>query len=143
MDGIEKIQVRTVSTNNSGSLSFFEGSKDIPFQINRIYYIHNVPKGVARGGHAHRDLQQMLFCPFGSIKILLDNGIEKESIILDTPEKGIIIQRGIWRDMIWEKADSVLCVAASAYYEEADYVRDYEQFTKLVEMGYWNDKYHS
>lgn len=134
----EIISIKTISTENSGSLSFFEAERNIFFPIKRIYYIYRVPTGVKRGGHAHRALSQILFCPYGQIRIVLDEGIEKEEVVLDEPSKGIIISNGIWRDMIWEKDNSVLCVAASDYYDENDYIRDYDEFIKLVKAGYWS-----
>ncbi|MET3697023.1 WxcM-like protein [Bacillus oleivorans] len=130
-----KIDIKTIPTNEMGSLSFFEGESDIPFQIKRIYFIHGVPKGTQRGGHAHKQLQQILFCPFGKIEILLDNGKKKESFFLDEPNKGLIIGNGIWREMIWHNSNSVLCVAASEYYDESDYIRNYDDFLKMVKVG--------
>lgn len=133
------INIPTIPTNDAGALSFFEAQRTIPFQINRIYYIYNVKSEVKRGGHAHKELQQILFCPYGSIEILLDNGVNKESVLLDSPEKGLVLDRGIWRDMIWHQDYSVLCVAASDYYNENDYIREYNEFIRLVKEGYWNE----
>ena len=79
------IDLRTVETAGEGYLTFFEGEHDLPFPIRRIYYIHGTAQGVQRGGHAHRALRQMLFCPYGSILIKLDDGRE---VLLDRPEKG-------------------------------------------------------
>lgn len=126
------IDISTIGTDGKGSLSFFESSKDIPFEIKRIYYVHNVPEGAQRGGHAHKSLKQLLFCPFGSIEILLDDGAEKSSVVLDDPSKGLLVSDLIWRDMIWRKADSVLAVAASAFYDESDYIRNYSDFIRYI-----------
>ena len=126
------ITINTVSTPDIGSLSFFEGERDIPFSIKRIYYIHGVPENTVRGAHAHKELKQLLFCPYGSVKILLDNGKEKSEVILDNPSKGLIITPCIWRDMIWLVENSVLCVAASDYYNEDDYIRDYSEFITWI-----------
>jgi len=128
----EIITIKTIDTDGMGSLSFFEEDKDIPFQIKRIYYTYNVPTQTKRGGHAHKDLQQILFCTYGKIKVILDDGYEKEEFSLDSPNKGLIIGNNIWRDMIWDNEDSVLCVAASKYYDEKDYIRDYKEFIELV-----------
>ena len=133
-------RIRTVSTKDSGGLSFIEASKDIPFKIKRVYYIHQVPRGVKRGGHAHKELEQLLFCPYGKIEIVVDDGNEKEKYVLDSPDKGLYIGNGVWRDMIWHQDNSVLCVAVSRYYDEEDYIRDYKQFIELVIEGYWDDK---
>lgn len=132
-----KIKINTRQTPLLGSLSFFEAKRDIPFDIKRIYYIYQVPNGAQRGGHAHKALSQILFCPYGQIRIILDDGISKEEVVLDNPSKGLLISKGIWRNMIWEMDGSVLCVAASAYYDEDDYIRKYDDFLKLVKEGYW------
>ena len=126
------ITINTVPTPNIGSLSFFEAERDIPFPIKRIYYIHGVPENTERGAHAHKELKQLLFCPYGSVKILLDNGKEKSEVILDNPSKGLVITPCIWRDMIWLVENSVLCVAASDYYDEDDYIRDYSEFITWI-----------
>ena len=127
-----QITINTVSTPDIGSLSFFEAERDIPFSIKRIYYIHGVPENTERGAHAHKELEQLLFCPYGSVKILLDNGKEKSEVILDNPSKGLIITPCVWRDMIWLVENSVLCVAASDYYNEDDYIRDYSEFITWI-----------
>ena len=126
------INIKTISADCMGALSFFEGTHDVAFEIKRIYYIHDVPKGVQRGGHAHIRLRQILFCPYGSIEIILDDGVEKCSVLLDDPGKGLIIGPGLWREMIWHQENAVLCVGASEYYDEKDYIRDYDDFLRYV-----------
>lgn len=126
------IDLKTVSTPNLGSLSFFEANHDIPFPIKRIYYIHGVAKNIQRGAHAHKQLKQLLFCPYGSVKILMDDGHYKADVILDDPSKGLIITPCVWRDMLWLVENSVLCVAASDYYDEGDYIRDYNEFITWI-----------
>ena len=122
------IPLKTIESGYAGKLSFFEGTRDLPFEIKRFYYIHGVPNRTMRGGHAHKQLCQMLFCPYGSIEILLDDGREKESVLLNDPCTGLVIGPGLWRDMVWHQENSVLCVAASEYYDEADYIRSYDDF---------------
>lgn len=117
-----------------GSLSFFEAEKDVPFQIRRVYYIFGVPAGGQRGGHAHRKLRQLLFCPNGCIEIQLDDGARRESVMLDRPNKALVIGPGLWRDMVWHTDNAVLCVAASEYYDERDYIRDYRVFLENKKM---------
>lgn len=129
---IELLDIETIDTCDMGSLSFFESNKDIDFEIKRIYYIHSVPNGTKRGGHAHKKLSQILFCPYGKIRIVLDDGQEKEEVLLDKPSRGLIVKSGIWREMIWEEENSVLCVAASEYYTAEDYIRNYDDFMKMV-----------
>lgn len=127
--------IKTVSTETLGALSFFEASRDIPFDVKRIYYIYDAHKGAQRGGHAHRNLHQILFCPYGKIEIVLDDSAERESVMLDNPSKGLIIGPGLWREMIWHTDNAVLCVAASEYYDEHDYIRDYQDFLAYKKEG--------
>lgn len=122
-----------------GYLSFFEAKKDIPFEIKRIYYIYNVPEDTKRGMHAHKELQQVLWCVHGKIEVILDDGKKKETYFLDSPEKALLVSKGHWRDMYWRKEGSVLCVAASDYYNEEDYIRSYEEFLEYVKKGFWNN----
>ena len=100
---IQTISIKSVTAQGMGTLSVFEGSHDVPFDIKRIYYIHGAPKGTHRGGHAHKALRQVLWCPYGSIRIRLDNGREKADVLLDSPDKGLIVEHYMWREMIWEK----------------------------------------
>lgn len=138
----ELIDIKSIvhEDNALGGISVFEGNRDLPFGIKRIYYIHDVAAGQWRGKHAHRTLEQMLFCPYGKIRITLDNGFEKAEILLDRPDKGLIVHPGLWRDMLWEQDNSVLCVAASEYYDENDYIRDYGEFLEFAQKRAENDK---
>lgn len=126
--------------SNFGYLSFFESGNDIPFEIKRIYYTYKVPINTKRGMHAHKKLQQVLWCPYGKIEVILDDGEIRETYLLDSPEKGLLVGDGIWREMIWKKEGSVLCVAASDYYNEDDYIRDYDEFLEYVKKGYWKNE---
>ena len=126
--GCKVITIKTIPTVNAGELSFFEGSRDISFEIKRIYYISKVREGVRRGFHAHKELKQLLFCPYGRIQLILDNGIQREEITLSDPSVGVVIDKPTWREMLWLQNDSVLCVAASDYYRADDYVRNYDEF---------------
>lgn len=126
------INIKTIDSGYAGKLSFFEGCRDLPFEIKRIYYIHGVPNHSQRGGHAHKKLQQLLFCPYGTIEIVLDDAKNRQSVLLDDPGKGLLIGSGLWREMIWHTENAVLCVAASEYYDEKDYIRDYDAFLKYT-----------
>ena len=130
--GCKVINIKTIPTVGAGELSFFEGTHDVPFDIKRIYYISKVPEGIRRGFHAHKKLKQLLFCPYGKIQLILDNGKEREEITLSDPSVGVVIDRLIWREMLWLQKDSVLCVAASDFYEVEDYIRDYDEFLRLA-----------
>lgn len=99
-----------------------------PFGVKRAYWVYGVPEGIQRGGHAHRDLNQLLVCTHGSIEILTDDGVRKESVLLDNPRKGLLVGSMVWHDMVWVEKNSVLTVFASDYYDEADYIRRYDDF---------------
>lgn len=129
------IKIRTVQTEKSGQLSFVENIKDIPFEIKRIYYLTKVGEGFKRGFHAHKNLKQLLFCPYGKINIILDDGLKKEEVLLDDPSKGILIEKPLWREMAWIESNSVLMVLASDYYSEDDYIRDYNAFLSFQKSG--------
>lgn len=131
--GCKIVHIKTIPTVNAGELSFFEGTHDIPFEMKRIYYISKVPEGVRRGFHAHKELKQLLFCPYGRIQLILENETGREEIELSDPSIGVVIDRTTWREMLWLQKDSVLCVAASDYYEVEDYIRDYKTFVKYID----------
>ena len=132
--GCRVIRIATIPTLESGELSFFEGTKDVPFEIKRIYYISKVPEGVRRGFHAHKKLRQLLFCPYGRIQLILENGNGREEIELSDPSIGILIEDPTWREMLWLQKDSVLCVAASDFYDENDYIRSYDEYKKYIRL---------
>lgn len=115
-----------------GQLVALETLKDIPFSIKRVYYIYDTLKDVRRGFHAHRNLEQILVCIHGSCKIMLDNGYEKADIVLDKPFEGLYISNDMWREMYDFSEDAVLLVLASEYYDESDYIRDYDKFLEFV-----------
>ena len=130
--GCKVIRINTIPTVNAGELSFFEGTHDIPFEIKRIYYISKVPEGVRRGFHAHKKLNQLIFCPYGRIQLILENNNGREEIELSDPSIGVVIEECTWREMLWLQKDSILCVAASDFYELDDYIRDYNEFRKYI-----------
>lgn len=126
------VSIRTIPTVDAGELSFFEANHDFGFDIKRIYYITKVPEGVRRGFHAHKQLKQLLFCPYGRIQLVLENKHGREEIELSDPSVGVVIEEPTWREMIWLQKNSVLCVAASDYYDAEDYIRDYQEFKKYI-----------
>ncbi len=130
--GCKVIHIKTVPTVDAGELSFFEGTRDIPFDIKRIYYISKVPEGVRRGFHAHKELKQVLFCPYGRIQLILENKHGREEIELSDPSIGVVIEECTWREMLWLQKNSVLCVAASDFYQVEDYIRDHEEFRVFI-----------
>ncbi len=124
------MHLNTVMNENPklGGLSFVESEKDIPFAIKRMYCIYKTEENQHRGFHAHKKNWQLLFCPYGAIDIILNDGEETQTITLDDPSKGLVLNPGLWREMIWKHDDSVLCVAASEYYDPDEYIRDYDEY---------------
>ena len=118
--------------DSRGQLVAAEVGKEIPFDIKRVYYIYDTLTGVRRGFHAHRNLQQILICVHGSCKIHLDNGFDTAEVLLDKPYEGLYISNDMWREMYDFSDGAVLLVLASEHYDEADYIRNYEDFIKLV-----------
>lgn len=115
-----------------GQLVAIEEQKDLPFDIKRVYYIYDTLPGVRRGFHAHRNLQQILVCVSGSCKIHLDDGKQTLEVTLDDPNTGLYIANNMWREMYDFTPGAVLLVLASEYYDEADYIRNYEDFLKMI-----------
>ena len=118
--------------DDRGMLVALEEYKDIPFEIKRVYYMYDTKKDVHRGFHAHKSLEQILICIHGSCKVLLDNGTEKKIVSLEKPYEGLYIANNMWREMYDFSEDAVLMVLASEYYEEEDYIRDYNDFLRMV-----------
>ena len=111
-----------------GSLIALEENKNIPFELKRVYYIFGTREKVRRGYHAHKQLNQVAVCLSGSCKMLLDDGVEKQTVVLDRPEQGLIIREMIWHEMFGFSKDCVLMVIASELYDEDDYIRSYKKF---------------
>lgn len=118
--------------DDRGQLVALEEMKDIPFEIKRVYYMYDTGEGVRRGFHAHKALEQILICIHGSCKILMDNGTEKKIVSLEKPYEGLYIANDIWREMYDFSPDAVLMVLASEYYNEEDYIRNYDEFLEFV-----------
>lgn len=115
-----------------GQLIAIEEQKDLPFDIKRVYYIYDTLPGVRRGFHAHKKLEQILLCVHGSCKIHLDNGFDTAEVTLDKPYEGLYISNDMWREMYDFSEGAVLLVLASEYYDESDYIRNYEDFIQFV-----------
>ncbi|XVJ50922.1 MAG: WxcM-like domain-containing protein [Vampirovibrio sp.] len=115
-----------------GSLVSLESQKNIPFDIQRIYYIYDTKRDVPRGSHAHRDLEQVLVCVNGSCKVKVDDGQIVGVFELNTPEKGLYVGKMLWREMFDFSQGCVLLVLASAHYHPEEYIRDYDDFLKEV-----------
>lgn len=114
-----------------GNLTPIEAGKDIPFDIKQVYYLYDVPGGESRGSHAHKALHQLVVAVSGSFAVTLDDGSEKESIVLKRPYEGLYIVPGIWRTLDDFSSGSVCLVLASEKYDEGDYIRDYNAFLEF------------
>lgn len=115
-----------------GSLVALETGETIPFDIKRVYYLFGTQKGVARGFHAHYNLQQVAVCITGKCRMILDDGHRREETWLDSSTKGLVIGDLIWREMHDFSEDCVLLVLASERYDENDYIREYDEFLRVV-----------
>jgi hypothetical protein len=118
--------------NPQGNLTFIEGKKHIPFDIARVYYLYDVPGGAVRGGHAHRRLEQLIVPTSGSLEILVDDGTERRGIRLNRSFVGLYMPPMTWRELVDFSSGSVCMVLASRPYEEEDYIRDYDEFTRAA-----------
>lgn len=113
-------------------LYFAQNSTHIPFVIKRVYYITKANIKLSRGFHAHKKLKQVIFCIQGKIKLTLDDGKKRKSIMLHKPNIGVLIEKMIWSEMTGFKKNTIILVFASRVFNESDYIRDYEQFKGLA-----------
>jgi len=113
-----------------GWLSVAELGGALPFPVRRVYWIHGTKPGVSRGFHAHKQLRQLCVCVAGSVRLSLFDGHREESMVLDSSAKGLLIGPGLWREMHDFSPDCVLMVFADAEYDEADYIRDRQDFIR-------------
>jgi len=130
-DAVEIINLPKL-TDPRGNLTFVEGSRHIPFDVERVYYLYDVPSGEARGGHAHHNLQQLIIAVAGSFDVVLDNGYERRTITCNRPFQGILMKSLVWRELNNFSSGSVCLVLASMVYQESDYIRDYDEFVSVA-----------
>ena len=121
-----------VITDPRGNLTFIEGSRHIPFEIKRVYYLYDVPGGAERAGHGHKKLEQLVIAMSGSFDIVLDDGFQKKSFYLNPSYQGPSVCPMIWRDIDNFSGGSVCMVLASEFYEEDDYFRHYPDFLRAA-----------
>ena len=113
-----------------GNLSVVEGGDLVPFDIKRLYYLYDVPGGATRGGHAHKNLRQLIIAASGSFAVVLDNGKIRQKFSLNRSYKGLYIPTMIWREIENFSSGAVCMVLASEHYDESDYIYDYNEFLK-------------
>ena len=127
LDQVRLIDLPKIS-DPRGNLTFIEGGKHVPFAIARVYYLYDVPGGEARGGHAHKQLEQLVIAASGSFDIVLNDGTREETFSLNRSYVGLFVPRMIWRELENFSSGSVCLVLASRSYEESDYYRSFDAF---------------
>lgn len=128
MDTPRIINFSKIGSQDLGYITVAEEQKNVPFEIKRVYWTYYTPQDIIRGGHAHKELQQIIFAVSGTIEFnTLDLDGNEETFILDTPSKGLYIPKLIWRDIKFSHSAVLLCLA-SELYDEKDYFRDFDEF---------------
>lgn len=131
LDACRLIELPKIS-DPRGNLTFIEGTTHVPFDINRVYYLYDVPGGAERGGHAHKHLEQLIIAVSGSFDVILDDGCQRKRFHLDRPYLGLYLGNMVWRELGNFSSGSVSMVLASTRYDEEDYIRDYDDFVRTV-----------
>ena len=114
--------------HEKGNITVVENSSTIPFEVRRTYYLYDIPGGESRGGHAHKELRQLIVAASGSFTVILDDGKVKRKFVLNRPYQGLLIVPGIWRTLDDFSSGAVCLVLASHVYDETDYIRSYNDF---------------
>lgn len=128
------IELRRI-TNPKGNLTPIEAGVDVPFEIQRVYYLYDVPGGEDRGGHAHRVLHQFIVAASGSFEVVLDDGVDRRTFFLNRSWYGLYVPPMLWRELTNFSSGSVSLVLASELYDESDYIREYDAFLHSVREG--------
>lgn len=118
-----------------GHITVVENHNEIPFDIKRIYYLYDVPSGEERGGHAHKELQQMIVAASGSFDVIVDDATNKKTFSLNRPNKGLYFPAGLWREINNFSSGAICLVLASHVYQEEDYIRDYKDYKKFIKQN--------
>jgi len=118
-----------------GNLTVAEGLKNVPFHINRVYWVYDVPGGESRGGHAHKECKEFIIAVSGSFTVTLDDGTRRHTYLLNHPYQGLLVDTGIWRTLDDFSSGAVCLVIASELYDEDDYIREYDDFIDYVKCS--------
>lgn len=131
LKNIQLINIPKITApDGRGNLSVVE-KNTLPYPIKRVYYLYDVPSNSTRGGHAHKKLQQCIIALSGSFIVVVDDGQERKEILLNRPDRGLLIPNGIWRELIEFSSGAVCLSLVSTEYDESDYIREYETFLKF------------
>jgi len=114
--------------NRAGNITIVEGDINVPFDVKRVYYLYDIPGGEDRGGHAHKELRQLIVAASGSFDVLLDDGLNKKVVTLNRPNYGLLVVPGIWRELMEFSSGAICLVLASEVYLESDYIREQQDF---------------
>lgn len=117
--------------NRAGNITIAENQAEVPFEIQRVYYLYDIPNGSTRGGHAHKELFQLIVAASGSFEVVLDDGKLKRTIFMNRPDYGLLVPPGLWRELVNFSSGSILMVLASLKYDEDDYIREHEKFLEF------------
>jgi len=121
--------------NRAGNITIVEGQKNFPFEVKRIYYLYDIPGGGDRGGHAHKELRQLIVAASGSFDVLLDDGENKKVVTLNRPNYGLLVVPGIWRELMEFSSGAICLVLASHLYSAEDYIRSHTEFLTYKEIN--------
>ena len=140
MDNVQVTKIINLPkiTDPRGNLSFVEENKHIPFEIKRVFWIYDVPGGEMRGGHAYKTQEEFIICLSGSVDVVIDNGHYKNIYVLNRSYYGLYVPPMNWRQMINFSTNSVVLVLSSSFYDEADYIMDYQHFIEITSAKYNN-----
>ena len=129
VDDVRILDLKQVNTAEGGAIVSYEKSDLLPFDPKRVYYLYDVPSGADRGGHAHKQLQQLMVAVSGSLEVVINDGKTEKTIRLDQPNQGLYVQPGLWNDLKGFSGGAICLVLASEEYTESDYIRTKEEFS--------------
>lgn len=122
--------------NRAGNITIYQNGNPSPFDVKRVYYLYDVPGGSERGGHAHKELYQLIIAAGGSFNVILDDSRNKKVVELNRPNYGLLVVPGIWREIVNFSSGATCLVLASSKYDENDYIRDYPQYQQFKSKQY-------